>query len=828
MRDEEKTKEHLLDELTLLRQQVAVLESFEKYHQADARQSEQRYRLLAENIRDVIWTADLNLQWTYISPSMEHLSGYTAAEAMRQTLPEMVTPASVRTVIRILAEALAMVRNDTKTGSQWFILELEFNRKDGGTCWTEVNASFLRNVEGQLVGMIGVTRDITERRRMEESRRQSEQERAAILNGLTHCTVTYVDPQMRIVWSNLRCDFTGAPVENPKGRHCYEVLHGGSQPCENCTAVKAMETGLPQRGELTNPQGKTRLMETTPLKDAAGQITGAVHLSMDITDRKQMEETLRASENRYRTLVENIPLGINLIDSNYTIKMVNAAQAKMFGKPVDRVVGNKCFQEFEKRDAVCGHCPGRRAMATGQPVEIETQAIRDDGVVVPVRNMAFPLFNPDGTPDGFIEVVEDTSSRKCTETALAEAKRLAEKADRAKSEFLANMSHEIRTPMTAILGFADVLLGSVSSPEAIDAANTIQRNGKYLLALINDILDLTKIEAGKCTIERIACSPMTVAAEVVALMRVRARAKNLPLEVECSGPIPEAIQSDPIRLRQILVNLLGNAVKFTEVGTIRLVLRFLNQEGQKPQMQFDVIDTGIGMTASEMARLFQPFTQADMSTSRRFGGTGLGLTISRRLAQMLGGDIEVKSIADKGSTFRLTIDSGPVEGIAMLRSLVEAPLHNTPEVEAPAVPAVKLSGRLLLVEDGPDNQRLISFVLTKAGAEVAVAENGQVALEMALAGKDQQRPYDVILMDMQMPVMDCYEATRRLRAAGYEGPIVALTAHAMAHDRKKCLEAGCNDYISKPVDRHKLLEMVLRHASRAAAPSAAQVEVVLG
>ena len=399
------------------------------------------------------------------------------------------------------------------------------------------------------------------------------------------------------------------------------------------------------------------------------------------------------------------------------------------------------------------------------------------------------------------------------EQELLHASQRAEVATKAKSEFLANMSHEIRTPMTAILGFSDILMQSVTDREQLDAAATIKQNGEYLIGIINDILDLSKIEAGKLEVEHVQCSPCRILSEVASLMRVPAGAKNLPLEIEYHGPIPRSIQSDPTRLRQILINLAGNAVKFTEVGKVRLVARLLDAQCDHPKMQFDVVDSGIGMNQEQIAGLFKPFQQADASTTRKHGGTGLGLSISKRLANMLGGDITVKSTFGKGSTFSVTIGTGSLEDVELLDNPTEAEI-SADSAKKPAAAKTKLDCRVLLAEDGPDNQRLIAFLLKKAGAEVVVAQNGQIAHDLALAARDEGNPFDVILMDMQMPVMDGYQATGKLRQAGYAGPIIALTAHAMSTDRKKCLEAGCTDYTTKPVERKKLISMVAQYAHR--------------
>ena len=403
---------------------------------------------------------------------------------------------------------------------------------------------------------------------------------------------------------------------------------------------------------------------------------------------------------------------------------------------------------------------------------------------------------------------------EATNVELEHTRNEADAANRAKSEFLANMSHEIRTPMTAILGFSDVLLESPSDLEKKNAIGTIRRNGEYLLKIINDILDLSKIEAGKFDVERIPCCPRNIIAEVANLMRIRANAKNLPLNIEFDGPIPETVETDSTRLRQILINVLGNAIKFTETGEVRLVTRLVEQDTAEPVLQFEVTDTGIGIGTAEIERLFQPFSQADGSMTRRFGGTGLGLAICKRLAQSLGGDITATSELGVGSRFTIHVATGAFD-----RSrLIQAPtISQTPSAASSTDEGaeVMLSGyHLLLAEDGPDNQRLISFVLRKAGAHVDVVDNGQLAWEQAMRALDSGVPFDVILMDMQMPVLDGYEATRKLREDGYRHPIVALTAHAMSHDRDKCLEAGCDDYATKPLDRAKLLSIVAQYTQR--------------
>jgi signal transduction histidine kinase/DNA-binding response OmpR family regulator len=393
-----------------------------------------------------------------------------------------------------------------------------------------------------------------------------------------------------------------------------------------------------------------------------------------------------------------------------------------------------------------------------------------------------------------------------SEEALRQETAAAAQANQAKSNFLANMSHEIRTPMTAIMGYVELLLEpECGELERQDGLQVIRRSARHLLDLINDILDISKIEADKIKVERIPTDVPQIVADVASFMRPSAIAKGLNFNVTFGDRVPRKICSDPIRLKQVLFNLVGNALKFTSRGEIRVHVSCQVKNNVCITM-FEVTDTGIGMTEEQTLRVFEPFTQADESTTRRFGGTGLGLTISKRLVQLLGGELIMKSLPGVGSAFQFTIDGGPVENIEMVHGFSES-LLATPRSAADNVRIV-LKGRVLLAEDGPDNQRLIAGHLRKTGAEVVVAENGRIAVDLA-----REQHFDLILMDMQMPELDGYSATRELRNLGCTLPIVALTAHAMAEDREKCLGAGCTDYLTKPIAKSDLLTSVANYLS---------------
>ncbi len=387
---------------------------------------------------------------------------------------------------------------------------------------------------------------------------------------------------------------------------------------------------------------------------------------------------------------------------------------------------------------------------------------------------------------------------------LSEAKTAADAANRAKSDFLANMSHEIRTPMAAILGFVDILQRQIKDPDNLECLSVIYRNGHHLLEIINDILDLSKIESGSLELESIPVQIGPLVAEVVELMRERANIKGLQLEVSYETLVPETIQSDPTRLRQVLLNLLGNAVKFTESGSVQVVGRLLRED---QLLEFSVIDTGIGINPEVIPLLFRAFHQADTSVTRRFGGTGLGLTITKQMVQLLGGSLSVESEIGKGSCFKFTVTTGALEGVELVQPRLSwesegAGCQNVPD----------LTGcRLLVADDRRDIRDLVVSYLEAAGAHVSTAKNGQEALDVL-----SDHPVDVVLLDMQMPILDGYATARKLREQGCTLPILALTASAMRGDRDQCMEAGCNGYLTKPIDRVTLIRQTwaLVHLSR--------------
>lgn len=692
-----------------------------------------------------------------------------------------------------------------------------------GGCFL-VTTSPIFDEDHRLVGTVHVARDVTDCKRMEKELLEF---KTAVEQSVDGIALTDLNGIVRFVnraWAGMH----GFSVEESIGQH-LGVFHTKEQ-LEN--EVTPFNEELQKTGSRQGEVGHVRKdgtvfrawMSSTLLKDADNKPFGFIGIARNITEYKRAEDILRKSEAMLSCIFNSIPHSIFWKDAQSVFLGCNEVFAEQAGlRPAD-IVGKTDFDlPWSPEESAAYRADDAAVMTSGRAKRhIVEKQHQPDGTCIWIDTTKIPLRDSQGNVYGVLGIYENITERKQMEDELHRARDAAQATTELKSQFLANMSHEIRTPMTAILGYTDILSEGVLCCSTCsvysqcthrgvghDAIDTIRRNGEHLLALINDILDLSKIEAGKLRIDLTPFSPAQLLDEVVSLMRPLAAAKQLELKTEISGALPDTVITDPIRLRQVLVNIVGNAIKFTDRGEVLLSTRWIAEA--PPRLQFEVTDTGTGMNDEQVANLFKPFVQVDNSAKRKFGGTGLGLCISKLLAEALGGDILVRSAPGVGSTFVVTTVPSPEPNDTASRSPQQMATH--PQLLPASVPAGKIAlhGRILLAEDGVDNQRLIAFLLRRAGAEVSMAENGQLAIDAVLRAREAGQPFDVILMDMQMPVLDGYEATRRLRAMDYTGPILALTAYAMSQDRQACLDAGCNDYLTKPIDRRRMLETIAKH-----------------
>lgn len=519
--------------------------------------------------------------------------------------------------------------------------------------------------------------------------------------------------------------------------------------------------------------------------------------------RRQGEYT----EERYRFMFECNPQPMWIIDrESMTFLEVNRAAVDHFGYTRSELLNMRLPQ----LDFAMVNVSGLPALPPGGKLDGYRTLHCKDGSEVHIEVNARDV------------VLENRSAVLASLTDVTElinARRSADEANQAKSRFLANMSHEIRTPLGAILGFAELMADPrQSESERQDCIKTILRNGSQLSTVINDILDLSKIESERLSIESLPVCPIEVLEDVADLLRVQARAKGIDLILRSDSALPLRICSDPTRLRQILINIIGNALKFTKQGRVEVRVRQSSEQGIE-FLKVLVKDDGPGISIENRAKLFQPFMQADTSTARVYGGSGLGLLLSRRLANALGGDVQLlESEVGQGSTFEISVAIGTQKDLDRLAEGVRTGSLDEASCQSEKIStfddASLIGLHILLAEDAPDNRVLVSRLLAKEGAQVSWVDNGEDAVQQTLRGH-----FDVVLMDIQMPRMDGLHAVEFLRSKNYAGAVVALTAHAMNGDREKCLSAGFDDYVMKPIDRRALVETLSRVRSQAAKPA---------
>lgn len=533
---------------------------------------------------------------------------------------------------------------------------------------------------------------------------------------------------------------------------------------------------------------------------AEGDVTYWVIHVEDLTLRRKVEEEQLFLTSQLQASFEATAEGIMVADLYGNIVNMNRRFAEMWQLTDDVLASRSETMVIEQLLA----CLNNRAefsqrlgslLDNAQSESEDVLSLTDGRYIVCVSKPQFQREHLMGRVFSF----RDITAMKHAETNLVAARDAAQQASQVKSQFLSQMSHELRTPLNSIIGFAQ-LLEMESDGSTREQLTTIARTGKHLLSIINEILDLSKIEAGRIEIECIAFSPVQILLDVAALLEMQMREKGLQFTIHYAFPLPSIIHSDPTRFRQVVLNLCTNALKYTERGSIDV---HVSCKGES--LAIAIADTGIGISDVQQKRLFTAFGQADASTTRRYGGTGLGLYISDQLVRLLGGAITMESQPGIGSKFQFSIDTGSLDGITMLQSQDDIKPATASNGNA-SFEVIQLEGKVLLAEDGIDNQRLFSAYMGKAGLEVTVVENGSLAVEKALSGD-----FDLVLMDMQMPVMGGLEATTILRGAAYTKPIVTVTANVMTEDIEQYFAAGCTDYLSKPIDRDKFFQMLAKY-----------------
>jgi PAS domain S-box-containing protein len=742
---------------------------------------------------------------------------------------------------------LRLVRDLYASSQAKYVCELEL--KDGRTL--EMYSTSLRNKDGQYLARAWFYRDISEREQAVKALQSSEEKFRQLAENVSEVfwikdagckEFVYVSPAYERVFERSCASIH----QDPETR--LEAIHPSDRQ-RTLVKFSLQMQGVAADVEyrILTPSGQEKWVRDRafPIRDGDGRLIRLVGIVEDISERKRHEAefqhawdeveasnrrisiqnvTLEHERNILRAFMDNVPELMYVKDIESRFVVANAAVARLMGveKPED-LIGKTDFDFYPPELAGVYFEDEQRVILSGQPLIDHEGMVRASGTkeVRYLLTTKVPLFEASGYLTGIAGIGRDITASKEAEAALRESNRqLRETTDRAnelalkagaaneaKSRFLANMSHEIRTPMNGVIGMNQLLLETDLSAEQRRFVEVAQTSGRALLALIDNILDWSKIEAGKINLEYRAFDLRQTVQDVVEILRVQASGKNLHIDTRISTQIPAGLRGDAFRLRQVLVNLLANAIKFTQRGGIALHAELDSLRQRSAVVRFTVADTGIGITADQISSLFSPFVQADVSTTRKYGGTGLGLAISKQIVERMGGNMGVDSTTGQGTTFWFTAAFEVIPGEHAALGEAVRVVAGASHTSAPTPRAGRGQGeKVLVVEDNFTNREVILAQLKMMGYEARAVENGEEALEAVASGG-----YALVLMDCEMPVMDGYEASRRIRQSREaQIPIVALTANAMSSDREKCLQAGMNDYLAKPVELQQLGDALAR------------------
>lgn len=770
------------------------------------KRSEEKYRLVSDFTYD--WETWMGPDGTflYVSPSCERTTGYRADEFIKNShfILDIVSPDDRQ-------KFAAHFDRSTQESRDVCHMDFKIIRRDGEVRWISHSCQPVYHADGGWFGRRSSNRDITDRKKAEEQTAFLKEQIEFVL-GATKINVDIIDPELNLRYVDPAWQKT---YGDPAGRKCYEYFMHRDSVCENCGVLRAIEAKTTILTERKLPLEGNRWIQITtkPFQNEKGELLVA-ETNVDITARKWAEDVLRESEEKYSVLVEKARDGVVIIQDG-VYQFANRAFENLLGFSFQEVVGKPVEHLIApaQKDLVKAYYAARMA-GKNPPTRYEVGLARKDGSLC-YGEISAALIQYRGRP-AVMGVFRDVTERRRFEDELKRAKEEAEEASRAKSRFLAHVSHEIRTPLNAILGFTELLYTAHLNSAERGYLNIIRESGEVLLAVISDILDVSKVEAGEFVLEEIDFGLADLVEGVVEMVRPRLFNKSVSLVWHFEKNMPLYFNGDPTRIRQVFLNLLNNAVKFTEQGEIRLNVSVDSSHSSPAagtrKILISIKDTGVGIPKEKQAVIFDAFIQSDASITRKYGGTGLGLHITKRLVEIMGGEIKVVSEPGKGSEFvaAIILREGKVP-IASQKPVAANDRPESPEISEAGGAKRKedqeaLRGvRVLIAEDNRVNQKLISIVLKNMGCVVDAAFNGVEAI-----AKVKKNRYDVMILDLQMPLMGGLDVAKTIRKEiSQDLPLIALTAHVMKEDEQACYDAGMNDYLAKPVSGEKIKEKIL-------------------
>ena len=774
------------------------------------RESEHRFRILADCCPAVMWVTDALGNSQFINRAHREFCGASDEQLAGDGWQSLFHPDDVCAYVDAFQHA---VREQLP-----FAREARLRRIDGQWRWVDTHAKPRFSKSGEFLGHAGVCIDITDRKQAADALRESEERFRIMADGCpASMWVTNAEGGIEFINKAYR-EFMGTTYEEVEGQKWQMVLHPDDAPAylEACQRAVREHASFQAETRVRRADCEWRWADShaEPRFSKSGEFLGHVGISPDITELKQALLALLSSEEKFRQLAENVREVFWMMTRDAErLLYVSPAYEQIWGRTCESAYQNPMLwlEAIHPEDLE----QARKLLAvrdTEQPAEAEFRIRTPDGQEKWIRDRAFPVCDEAGQVVRVVGVAEDITEQRHYREELIRAREGAESANRAKSRFLANMSHELRTPMNGVLGMVQLLETTDLTEEQQHYVTIAQNSGRALLAIIDEILDHSKIEARKVVLECRQFNPHSTIEDVLQMIRVQASAKGLQVRSRVPVEIPQLLRGDAQRLRQVLTNLCGNAVKFTEHGEIALDAQIGHQDEGRVCLRFTITDTGIGISQDQIARLFSPFVQADDSTTRKFGGTGLGLALSKQLVELMGGAIGVESRGGEGSTFWFTAVFECAPGGQGRPS--SEPNIRTPKMLCRTNQNAR-NPRILVAEDNATNRQVILAQLQKLGYPAKAVINGVEAVEAV-----RQGGFQLVLMDCQMPVMDGFEATRAIRESSEAGiPIVAVTADAMPSDRDRCLAAGMDDYLAKPVDVGRLSDLLAKLLRKALSAS---------